>query len=125
MHLGSSYWHGQDEHQRVDEHGVQQAAGHWCGVKTMHLGPCPQKLTYWACHADPQSMLRGHLEQEAGGACRSIWGFQSLSKKMTVSADCRFRPCPPARVDSRNMKIWLWGALKAASWRTLHRTAAR
>ena len=37
-------------------------------------------------------------------ACRSICGFQSESKMMTVSADCRLSPCPPARVERRKTK---------------------
>ena len=37
-------------------------------------------------------------------ACASIMGFQSLSKRITVSAVARFRPSPPARVLSRKMK---------------------
>mmetsp|Transcript_13024 Transcript_13024/g.28187 ORF Transcript_13024/g.28187 Transcript_13024/m.28187 type:complete len:209 (+) Transcript_13024:3980-4606(+) len=37
-------------------------------------------------------------------ACRSFWGFQSLSKIMTVSADTRFRPSPPALVLRSMMK---------------------
>lgn len=37
-------------------------------------------------------------------ACRSLWGFQSLSKIMTVSAVARLMPKPPARVDSRKQQ---------------------
>jgi hypothetical protein len=29
----------------------------------------------------------------------SFWGFQSLSKMMTVSAEVKLIPTPPARVD--------------------------
>ena len=35
-------------------------------------------------------------------ACKSIWGFQSESNMMTVSAVCKFKPSPPALVLSRN-----------------------
>ena len=48
-------------------------------------------------------------------ACRSICGFQSESKRMTVSALCRLRPRPPARVESMNMKWGELGALNCAS----------
>ena len=37
-------------------------------------------------------------------ACRSAWGFQSESKRMTVSAVARLMPRPPARVESRKTK---------------------
>ena len=37
-------------------------------------------------------------------AWRSFWGFQSLSKMMTVSAVARLTPRPPARVDKRKQK---------------------
>lgn len=43
------------------------------------------------------------------------WGFQSLSKMMTVSADCRFRPRPPALVLSRNTKYSEAGSLNVFS----------
>ena len=39
-----------------------------------------------------------------GHACRSFWGFQSLSKMMTVSAEVRLMPMPPALVPIRKMK---------------------
>mmetsp|Transcript_30860 Transcript_30860/g.73328 ORF Transcript_30860/g.73328 Transcript_30860/m.73328 type:complete len:266 (-) Transcript_30860:3154-3951(-) len=35
-------------------------------------------------------------------ACMSRWGLKSVSYRMTVSADARLMPCPPARVESRN-----------------------
>ena len=45
--------------------------------------------------------------------CKSFCGFQSLSKRMTVSADCRFKPRPPAFVDNMKMKYSLPSALNA------------
>mmetsp|Transcript_61616 Transcript_61616/g.146725 ORF Transcript_61616/g.146725 Transcript_61616/m.146725 type:complete len:209 (-) Transcript_61616:1917-2543(-) len=36
-------------------------------------------------------------------ACLSTWGFQSLSKMITVSAAGRLRPRPPARVERMKM----------------------
>ena len=45
-------------------------------------------------------------------ACRSFWGFQSLSNMMTVSAVAKFKPSPPARVDSRKQKSCEPSALK-------------
>ena len=51
-------------------------------------------------------------------ACASIMGFQSLSKMTTVSADARFRPSPPARVDSRKTKAGLDGSLNRAMRRS-------
>mmetsp|Transcript_20271 Transcript_20271/g.60551 ORF Transcript_20271/g.60551 Transcript_20271/m.60551 type:complete len:303 (-) Transcript_20271:1253-2161(-) len=47
-------------------------------------------------------------------AWRSAWGFQSLSKRMHVSAVWRLMPRPPARVERRNTKCWEPGALKAS-----------
>lgn len=47
-------------------------------------------------------------------ACRSFWGFQSLSKMTTVSAVARLMPRPPARVDSRKAKSRDPGALKCS-----------
>lgn len=49
------------------------------------------------------------------GCPRTWWGFQSLSKMMTVSADCRLSPKPPALVLSRNTKYWNAGSLKFLS----------
>ena len=40
-------------------------------------------------------------------ACMSFCGFQSGSKMITVSAETRLMPCPPARVDSMKMKVSL------------------
>lgn len=51
----------------------------------------------------------------AGPAAFTWWGFQSLSKMITVSADWRFRPSPPARVLSRKMKYSEPGSLKVFS----------
>ena len=48
-------------------------------------------------------------------ACRSFWGFQSLSKITTVSAVARLIPRPPARVDRRKQKSVLPSALKWSS----------
>lgn len=45
-------------------------------------------------------------------ACRSFWGFQSLSKIMTVSAVAKLTPRPPARVDKRKQKSSDPSALK-------------
>lgn len=39
---------------------------------------------------------------QRSSAWRSIWGLKSTSCKMTVSARVKFKPCPPARVLSRN-----------------------
>mmetsp|Transcript_16562 Transcript_16562/g.57897 ORF Transcript_16562/g.57897 Transcript_16562/m.57897 type:complete len:303 (+) Transcript_16562:375-1283(+) len=44
-------------------------------------------------------------------ACRSFCGFQSESKMMTVSADTRLMPRPPARVDSSMQKAGESGLL--------------
>lgn len=43
------------------------------------------------------------------------WGFQSLSKMMTVSADCKLRPRPPALVLSKKTKYSEAGSLKVFS----------
>lgn len=43
--------------------------------------------------------------------CMSLWGFQSESKMMTVSAVARFMPKPPARVESKKQN---WQAPGAA-----------
>ncbi|KAG7281629.1 hypothetical protein CRUP_019141 [Coryphaenoides rupestris] len=45
-------------------------------------------------------------------AVGAVLGLQSESKMTTVSADCRLRPRPPARVLSRKMKYWDSGSLK-------------
>lgn len=50
-----------------------------------------------------------------GPASLTWWGFQSLSKMITVSADWRFSPSPPARVLSRKMKYSEPGSLKVFS----------
>jgi hypothetical protein len=47
--------------------------------------------------------------------CLSVCGLKSQSWMSTVSAPTRLRPCPPARVDSRNAKMLL-------SWLYLHHT---
>ena len=47
------------------------------------------------------------------GTCLSVCGLKSQSWMRTVSAPTRFRPWPPARVDSRNAKMLL-------SWLYLH-----
>jgi len=44
-------------------------------------------------------------------ACASACGFQSESKRMTVSAVWRFTPRPPARVVMRKAKMGESGAL--------------
>jgi len=52
------------------------------------------------------------------------WGFQSLSKMMTVSAVARLMPRPPARVLSRKAKSVDSGALKCSiACTTAHRMA--
>eukprot|EP00964_Phaeocystis_antarctica_P143291 scaffold108793_cov48-Phaeocystis_antarctica.AAC.1 len=47
-------------------------------------------------------------------ACRSACGFQSLSKRMTVSAVARLMPSPPARVDSMKRNLVECGALNVS-----------
>ena len=47
------------------------------------------------------------------GTWASMAGFQSESNMMTVSAVCRFRPSPPARVDSRKQNAVEPSALKS------------
>mmetsp|Transcript_24314 Transcript_24314/g.83111 ORF Transcript_24314/g.83111 Transcript_24314/m.83111 type:complete len:222 (-) Transcript_24314:2263-2928(-) len=53
-------------------------------------------------------------------ACRSAWGFQSLSYMMAVSAAVRVMPMPPARVESKNTNPPPLGSLKRsiADWRS-------
>lgn len=46
-------------------------------------------------------------------ACKSYYGFQSVSKIITVSADCKFKPSPPALVESKNTLNSLFGMLKS------------
>lgn len=57
--------------------------------------------------------------------CMSLCGFQSLSNMTTVSAVARLMPTPPARVDSRNTTLLLFGALKESTraWRTAPETS--
>lgn len=38
-------------------------------------------------------------------ACLSLYGLQSMSCRMTTLAEVRLMPSPPARVDSKKMKI--------------------
>lgn len=53
--------------------------------------------------------------------CMSLCGFQSESKMMTVSALCRLRPTPPARVETRKIQcrepgFWKASMLSLRSW---------
>ena len=67
---------------------------------------------------DMKSMKKSDISWDLCG-CQHIlstWcGFQSLSKMMTVSADCRLRPRPPALVLSRNTKYSEAGSLNVFS----------
>ena len=53
-------------------------------------------------------------------ACSSFLGLGSGSYMTTVSALCRFRPRPAARMESRKMKVGLFGALKSRMAASLH-----
>ena len=46
--------------------------------------------------------LRWPRRWHRSSACRSICGLKSQSWMITVSAEVRFKPCPPARVERRN-----------------------
>lgn len=48
-------------------------------------------------------------------ACKSIWGFQSLSYMMAVSAACRLSPTPPVLMLRRNTKMELSGWLNLST----------
>lgn len=45
------------------------------------------------------------IRWQRSSACRSIWGLKSMSCIMTVSAPVKFKPWPPALVDSRHANI--------------------
>ena len=47
-------------------------------------------------------------------ACKSIWGFQSLSYKTTVLAVIKLRPRPPALVEIRNTTLSVSGEVKSS-----------
>ncbi len=69
--------------------------------------------------------LQIHLQirmhrQQSHDASHHTAGFQSESKMMTVSAVCRLRPKPPARVDSIKRKYGESGALNASNSRALN-----
>jgi hypothetical protein len=52
-----------------------------------------------------------HIYQTQVRTCKSFWGFQSESKMMTVSADVKLMPMPPALVQIRKMKLFVLGSL--------------
>mmetsp|Transcript_7562 Transcript_7562/g.24861 ORF Transcript_7562/g.24861 Transcript_7562/m.24861 type:complete len:232 (-) Transcript_7562:1032-1727(-) len=54
------------------------------------------------------------MRWQRAAACRSACGFQSGSKRMTVSADVSVMPRPPARVPSRNTGVVQPGASNRA-----------
>mmetsp|Transcript_3497 Transcript_3497/g.6680 ORF Transcript_3497/g.6680 Transcript_3497/m.6680 type:complete len:234 (-) Transcript_3497:1849-2550(-) len=61
------------------------------------------------CRSTPESVISLNTRTsrfwpkrcDLATACLSFCGFQSKSKKITVSAVCKFNPRPPARADSR------------------------
>jgi len=64
------------------------------------------------CRGSVEEVSRKCLGSARPIACRSCCGFQSLSKRMHVSAVCRLMPRPPARVVMRKRKTLEPGALK-------------
>lgn len=95
------------------------------GLQVVHRQADQQPYCQVIPSAAMISWAHRHLQAHARGAafgrlwhalhtCRSFCGFQSESKMMTVSAVARLMPSPPARVDSRNAKSVLPGALKCS-----------
>ncbi len=54
-------------------------------------------VDYYSRNALRSSYLVCPILCARAAACRSFWGLKSLSTKITVSADTRFKPCPPEK----------------------------
>lgn len=76
------------------------------------LGDCKEAS---GIHEAQQGLSAPQASPPRAPGAFTWWGFQSLSKMITVSADWRFRPSPPARVLSRKMKYSEPGSLKVFS----------
>lgn len=64
-------------------------------------------------HRLPQALWTIPMRWARSCACKSAWGFQSESYKITVSAVCKLIPSPPARVLNKKIKTSDPSALKA------------
>ena len=103
----------------LDSFGVQQTFDQWAlsdcpswhahGGESLNMGEllpqdttCMRDKDAW-CHTEEWVLNQNSHILLHTIACRSTWGFQSLSYKITISAMAKLIPKPPALV--LNMKI--------------------
>ena len=65
----------------------------------------PPIIIFFQYSTAGETQLVCPIRWDRSSACLSLYGLKSISCIMTVSADVRLIPNPPALVDSRNMNI--------------------